>query len=142
MTERSATDTTGDDASAASDIGPYLRASIELDQKKNFYLIALAFTVLGFAVPSLPAATFTAVVVAEILSWMALLFSGILGLRSLEDRSTYLRYEALLEEVRRNNPETNLRLLVVGDKSSKHEPSPFERDVESVVNRGCQDFCV
>ncbi len=59
-------------------------AAQDVHHKLEFYLVALAFTVVGFSVQT---SKLSGVIVgdcAEILSWIALILSGLLGLRRLE----------------------------------------------------------
>jgi len=61
-----------------------LKAAQDVHHKLEFYLVALVFTALVFAIQS---AKFTVQVlpdITEIMAWLALLVSGLLGLRRIE----------------------------------------------------------
>lgn len=101
--------------------------SIQTQQKLEFYLLALVFTVLGFSIQTAkPIFCYQGVI--EIAAWFSLLFSGLLGLSRMEwIPVSYKHYSDLANEKSFAREAKAGRSIIneAGDLMSDHEMAEF-----------------
>ena len=86
--------------------------SIQIQEKFEFYLIALVFTVLGLSIQTAVFRQYIAADIAELLGWGLLLLSGIVGLKRLEMFPVLYRNYAIIHDWEREKTElVNTRAL-------------------------------
>ena len=112
----------------------HTEAAHRIQEKFHFYLVGLAFTILGLSIQTSKFGVSIASDCFEFFGWGCLLFSGIIGLLRLEmDPVLHNRYSAMnrLEDQKYNL----LELKQSGEMMVKPEGKETAEDIEDVIRQ-------
>jgi len=111
----------------------YFEIAYRVQERLNFYLVALTFTVLGLSVQTSRFGRGTGSDAFELLGWVALLISGLIGVRRLERMPHVFRLFALRSDPLTVLDEAHIELATQEGKSPE-DPQSGLRELMRKLN--------